>query len=215
MAGTGHSRYSSADLTARTRIREAALGLIAERGVRGTTVRGIAERSGVSPSLVVHHFGTKQAIVDEVSAWALRLVSDATAEYGEGAARASAADAHHVRLAGLGRVLDETPDLAGFLRRMLVDGRPEGLAWFRASVAAVTEDLRVREADGLARTSSDVPVVAAALVVLGLAPLLLQPLLEHALDVDLSKERDRQRWRAAQRELLTSALYPPEPPVGG
>jgi hypothetical protein len=32
--------------------------------------------------------------------------------------------------------------------------------------------------------------------------------LEHALGLDFDDEDDRRRWRAAETELLTSALYP-------
>ncbi len=60
MAGTG--RHAAEDLTARARIRDAALELFATRGVRGTTIRGVAEAAGVSPGLVQHHFGTKQGL---------------------------------------------------------------------------------------------------------------------------------------------------------
>ncbi|BBX32829.1 TetR family transcriptional regulator [Mycolicibacterium mageritense DSM 44476 = CIP 104973] len=47
------------DLTARARIRDAALIQFGERGVKGATITGIAELAGVSPGLVQHHFGTK------------------------------------------------------------------------------------------------------------------------------------------------------------
>jgi AcrR family transcriptional regulator len=54
------------DLTARARIREAALELFARDGVRATSMRSVAARAGVSPSLVVHHFGTKAGLRDAV-----------------------------------------------------------------------------------------------------------------------------------------------------
>lgn len=56
------------DLTAKARIREAALELFGRDGVGGTSMRSIAARAGVSPSLVVHHYGSKEALhraVDE------------------------------------------------------------------------------------------------------------------------------------------------------
>lgn len=55
-----------ADLTARARIREAALELFARDGVRATSMRSVAAKAGVSPSLVVHHFGTKAGLRDAV-----------------------------------------------------------------------------------------------------------------------------------------------------
>ncbi|WP_433086403.1 helix-turn-helix domain-containing protein [Dactylosporangium sp. CA-052675] len=53
---------ASEDLTARARIRDAAIRLFAERGMDGTTVRDIAQAAGVSPGLLRHHFGSKEGL---------------------------------------------------------------------------------------------------------------------------------------------------------
>lgn len=53
---------ASEDLTARARIRDAAIQLMAERGIAGATIRDIAEAAGVSSGLVRHHFGSKEAL---------------------------------------------------------------------------------------------------------------------------------------------------------
>src|SRR5437867_8087696 len=59
------------DLTARARIRDAAIRLIAERGTDGTTVRDIAGEAGVSAGLVRHHFGSKEALREACDSYAL------------------------------------------------------------------------------------------------------------------------------------------------
>ncbi|MFC7589230.1 helix-turn-helix domain-containing protein [Nonomuraea antimicrobica] len=41
---------SEEDLTTRARIRDAAMALFAEQGVKATTIRGIAEAAKVSPA---------------------------------------------------------------------------------------------------------------------------------------------------------------------
>lgn len=51
----------AADLTGRARIRDAAIACFATEGF-GSSVRTIAERAGVSPGLVTHHFGSKSAL---------------------------------------------------------------------------------------------------------------------------------------------------------
>ena len=48
-----------ADLLPRARIRLAALELFGAQGFDKTTIRQIATRAGVSPGLVIHHFGSK------------------------------------------------------------------------------------------------------------------------------------------------------------
>lgn len=50
------------DLTTRARIRNAALDLFPEQGFNRSTVRVIAEKAGVSPGLVLHHFGSKEGL---------------------------------------------------------------------------------------------------------------------------------------------------------
>src|ERR1044072_3063166 len=52
------------DLTARARIREAAVQEVGELGYERATIRGIADRAGVSSGLLRHHFGSKQDLRD-------------------------------------------------------------------------------------------------------------------------------------------------------
>jgi len=53
---------ADADLTTKARIRDAAIGLFPSCGFTGTTVRRIAADAGVSPGLVIHHFGSKESL---------------------------------------------------------------------------------------------------------------------------------------------------------
>ena len=67
------------DLTARARIRQAALAQFSEHGFERATIRGIAAAAGVSPGLVRHHFGSKQELreaVDEHILTEIRRLSD-------------------------------------------------------------------------------------------------------------------------------------------
>lgn len=67
------------DLTARARIRDAALRLFGEQGFDRATIRGIADAAGVSSGLVRHHFGSKEALrdaCDEYLARALKQLND-------------------------------------------------------------------------------------------------------------------------------------------
>jgi AcrR family transcriptional regulator len=53
---------SAEDLTARARIRDAAIDLFAERGIGPATIRDIAQAAGVSSGLLRHHFGSKEGL---------------------------------------------------------------------------------------------------------------------------------------------------------
>jgi AcrR family transcriptional regulator len=65
------SRRSASDLTARARIRDAAIQCFAEEGF-DTGLRAIALRAGVSPGLITHHFGSKGALRAECDVEVLR-----------------------------------------------------------------------------------------------------------------------------------------------
>ncbi|RSS63441.1 TetR/AcrR family transcriptional regulator [Streptomyces sp. WAC06614] len=45
---------------------DAAIELFAQQGVRGTGVAAVAARAGVTPSALIHHFGSKDALVRAV-----------------------------------------------------------------------------------------------------------------------------------------------------
>lgn len=62
------------DLTARARIRHAALLQFAEHGMKGATFRGIAEAADVSVGLVQHHFGSKKELREACDAYALDMI---------------------------------------------------------------------------------------------------------------------------------------------
>nr|HML49486.1 TetR/AcrR family transcriptional regulator [Clostridia bacterium] len=51
----------------REKILEAALALLEEGGrdVESITIRGIAERAGVSVGLINHHFGSKEQLIEQ------------------------------------------------------------------------------------------------------------------------------------------------------
>ncbi|HEV8172134.1 MAG TPA: helix-turn-helix domain-containing protein, partial [Actinoplanes sp.] len=55
-------------------MRDAAIRLIAERGTDATTVRDIAREAGVSPGLLRHHFGSKEALREACDAYVLDRV---------------------------------------------------------------------------------------------------------------------------------------------
>ncbi|ANW68011.1 TetR family transcriptional regulator [Mycobacterium sp. djl-10] len=63
----------SADLTTAARIRDAAIAQFGEHGF-GVGVRAIAKVAGVSPSLVIHHFGSKEGLQSACDDYIAELV---------------------------------------------------------------------------------------------------------------------------------------------
>jgi TetR/AcrR family transcriptional regulator, regulator of cefoperazone and chloramphenicol sensitivity len=71
---TSRSDAAFEDLTARARIRNAALQYFTEYGFDRATIREIARAAGVSPGLVRHHFGSKDDLRKACDAYALEAL---------------------------------------------------------------------------------------------------------------------------------------------
>jgi AcrR family transcriptional regulator len=110
------------DLTARARIRDAALVEFGTRGVARATIRGIAERAGVSPALVQHHFGTKDGLRAACDAHVLEFFRTRTA--------AGLDDGRLGDPGFLGAVYATAPPVVHYLARALVDGSPAAATVF-------------------------------------------------------------------------------------
>lgn len=60
----------------------ATLSLVAEEGVRGATVRAIAERAEVTQGLIRHYFSSKEDLIMAAYARHMRHMTDLTADHG-------------------------------------------------------------------------------------------------------------------------------------
>ncbi|MEO7042006.1 MAG: TetR/AcrR family transcriptional regulator [Gemmatimonadaceae bacterium] len=59
----------------RGQIRGAAYEIAAESGVRAITIRDVAERAGLSPGLILFHYGSKEQLVLDVLGWVLETTT--------------------------------------------------------------------------------------------------------------------------------------------
>jgi AcrR family transcriptional regulator len=68
------------DLTARARIREAALEHFARDGYDRATIRAIAKTAGVSPGLLRHHYGSKEDLREACDHYVFEMIHRVNAE---------------------------------------------------------------------------------------------------------------------------------------
>ncbi len=151
---------ANADLTARARIRNAALTEFAEAGFTRTTLRAVAARAGVSAALVLHHFGSKEglrAACDEHLLAELRTAKSAALAQGSAPSPATYLHSHP----------GFTP-LYGYLRRTLLDGGPTAQAFFDDFAADVADYLEVGERAGTIRPYPDTEARAVVMTAIGL-----------------------------------------------
>lgn len=195
------------DLTAAARIREAAMRLFAERGVAAVSVRDIAKAAGVSSSLVIHHYKSKdglKAAVDERAAAALVKVFGGPVDAGPPeAAAASLATRFAANV-------DAEPVLSAYVRRLLVDGGPVGEALFRTLFDAAVQAMDALEKAGVVRPADDGPARAALLMVSDLAVIILREQLTGVLGVDPLSAEGVARWTKTGMALYGPGLFTPE-----
>ncbi|MBG0832776.1 TetR/AcrR family transcriptional regulator [Planomonospora sp. ID67723] len=192
------------DLTARAVIRDRALELFAAQGPDAVTVRRIAAAAGVSPGLVIHHFGSKEglrAAVDEHVAGVFDGLF-ARASAGE----LDVADGASLAEAFLGQFPPGSP-VPGYLRRLLLSGDAAGTEifrhWFAAS-RAMTETLVAR---GLLAPGRDPEVRTAFLMVNDLVPLLLRDQLADVVGVDPLGPEGAVRWAEGVLDIYHGGLF--------
>ncbi|MGI5171603.1 TetR/AcrR family transcriptional regulator [Spirillospora sp. CA-253888] len=197
-------RSTLGDRTARAVIRDEALRLFAAHGPDAVTVRQIAAAAGVSPGLVVHHFGSKDGLRDEVDGHVLEtfdrmlgeLTGDGTAD---GPAAGSLAEA-------LLRHLPAGSPVPGYLRRLLLDDGEAGRRLLRRLFAASRTTLDAMVAAGSAAPGDDPAVRAAFLMANDLAVLLLRDGLADVLGTDPLSPEGMAAWTAEALAVYTSGL---------
>jgi AcrR family transcriptional regulator len=192
------------DLTATARILDAAIELFASEGVEGATIRAVADKAGVSPGLVIHHFGSKDGL--------RRAADDAVFDRvvipaGEQRSAGSAAELLARRAEQAGAALRRYPALCDYLARALLEGTPAGRELFSRLVAAAQLDLGRLEKAGTVRAGTDEFWRAAQHILLIVGPLMLRPLIEAELGQSLFSDDEFRRWIEANVDLLANGLY--------
>ncbi|MFC5750175.1 TetR/AcrR family transcriptional regulator [Actinomadura rugatobispora] len=132
---TGRGDRPPEDLTARARIRDAALAQFAERGFKGATIKGIAEAAGVSHGLLQHHFGSKQELIQACDDYVVEAFGGLD-KFGVTSGEIGNPDF-------MAELFARSPLITRYVARAMVEGSPTASALFETG-AAVSEDFLSR-----------------------------------------------------------------------
>ncbi|BBZ69166.1 TetR/AcrR family transcriptional regulator [Mycobacterium paraseoulense] len=183
------------DRTARARIRDEALTLFAERGPDAVTLRDIATAAGVSPALLIRHYGSKDGLVeivdDHVVATFDVLLTTMTEQTAVAGLEPTAVPS---LLDGLATHLPPESPIPAYLGRLLITGGRAGSALFDRLFRLSQTTLDAMVAAGTASGGADGEVRAAFLLVNDLAVLTLRPRLTEVLGVDPLSHAGMRRW---------------------
>jgi AcrR family transcriptional regulator len=188
---------SAEDLTARARIRDAALALFAERGMDGATIRDIAKAAGVSGGLVRHHFGSKDGLRAACDSYALDQLMQIKEQAVDG------------QLANPGFMSAAHPTvllLYRYLARSLVDGSPAAAAMFDEMVELGEAWLATHNPGQMA----DPRGYSAMLVAMQTGMLMMHGQLSRWLGADIFTAEGHLRLTEAMIDFFSQPLLSPE-----
>lgn len=165
------------DRTTKARIRDAAITCFSENGVSGTTARRVADAAGVSPGLVIHHYGSMEGLRrvcdDHVAASVRRYKTDALVS-------GPSLDV----LAALRQ--SRAGPLAGYLAAVLADDSPVVDELVDDLIEDARGYLEQGVASGMVSESADPDGRAAVVMLWSLGALVMHRHIQRVLGVDLT-----------------------------
>jgi AcrR family transcriptional regulator len=185
------------DRTARARIRDEALRLFGDRGPDGVTIRDVAAAAGVSPALVIRHYGTKEGLREAVDQQVAATFEAMLAEAGDPAGAQPFSQESVPALAEMvAASLPAGSAVPAYIGRLLVSGGPAGSALFRRLYEVSREALSRMSAAGTVSAGADPAMRAAFLLVNDLAVLILRDRIREVLGADPLSAAGARRWGA-------------------
>lgn len=194
-----YMRSVSEDLTARARIRDAAIAAFGRNGFDTVSMRTIAADAGVSAALIVHHFGDKQALRTACDDYVVNVFTDENHELID----APATDRIRTALNDLERY----GPFIDYLGRMLVDGSPAADRLFDGILAGTRSMLDDQREAGLLMPMSDHEMTTLLIVLMGLGPVVMRAQIARALGQDHLSPAGLLRATLPTMELLTHGIY--------
>lgn len=187
------------DLTPQARIRHAAVDLFGSQGFDKTTIRQIASRAGVSPGLVIHHYGSKNALRQACDDWVVEILLSEKQLLMVGP------------MPAMTDYVEQHPELAGvmaYLVAALREGGDLARTIFQRLLGLTDEMLVSAQAQGVVRPIADRGGVAAILVAMSCGLMLLEPEVAARLGGgSLTEPAVVRRYTAAALELFAQPLF--------
>jgi TetR/AcrR family transcriptional regulator, regulator of cefoperazone and chloramphenicol sensitivity len=166
------------DLTARARIRDAAIAQFAEHGFRAATIKGIAAAAGVSPGLVQHHYGTKERLREACDRAAVERVQQQLEVVANADQEVASPDFASALYAS-------SPLLVHYLIRLLLEEGPAAATLFDALAAGTERFLSAAAPEVFPPGSEHARVGATIMTVMHLGPATLREQVERRTGASL------------------------------
>jgi AcrR family transcriptional regulator len=172
-------RASNDDLTARARIRNAALDLYSHYGEDRISLRAIASEAKVSLGVVQHHFQTKAKLREAVDQLVVDYFAQAIAEVSTDGTPAQIAAA---RDEAVRQMLRNNPTVINYLRRTLLEPSESRLHLLDVIVDLTRREVGALRRSGRASTKVRESAQIARILLQQMGELFLQPMIDAVWD---------------------------------
>jgi AcrR family transcriptional regulator len=172
-------RATNEDLTAKARIRNAALDLYSQYGEDRISLRAVAAEAGVTLGLVQHHYKTKAGLREAVDRLVADYFAQAIAEVPpEGTPTENAA----ARDEAVRRMLQDNPVVVSYIRRSMLEPADERLHLLDVIIDLTRREVSAMRGAGLASTARREANQVVTVLVSQIGELLLQPMIDAVWD---------------------------------
>jgi AcrR family transcriptional regulator len=183
----------------RAQLIEVATSAFARDGIAATSLRAIAKEAGVSPALVVHHFGSREKLIEDCIIKALGLWVSEKQEFLD-VSLSTALSKWQGAIAEHGVKLQ-------FFRQVLVAGGEPANILFSRMVKESEMMIRAQMDKGQMREAENIPDLALLMTLHGLAPLIMQDQVNNHLGGNFLEPELGSRLAGTNLEIYRRGIY--------
>ena len=187
--------------TTREQLLKFAVEMFGEKGFAETSLRAIAKRAEVSPALLIHHFGTKDALVREA-------ISKTLGSWVAGE-KAAVLDGESNQVQNWQTFMEKGATPLNFFRQVLLAGGEYSQRLFDAAVSESEVWLDQMQSVGRLREISDKQTTALIMAVNGLGSVLLMSQIEKSMGGSISSDHVATRLMNSNSEMLRDGIFKP------
>ena len=186
-------------LDTRAQLIEVATSAFARDGIAATSLRAIAKEAGVSPALVVHHFGSREKLIEDCIIKALGLWVSEKQEFVD-VSLSTALTKWQGSIAEHGVKLQ-------FFRQVLIAGGESANILFSRMVKEAEMMIQAQIDKGQMRKAENLPDLALLMTLHGLAPLIMQDQVNNHLGGSFLEPELGSRLAGANLEIYRRGIY--------
>jgi AcrR family transcriptional regulator len=183
----------------RAQLIEVATSAFARDGIAATSLRAIAKEAGVSPALVVHHFGSREKLIEDCIIKALGLWVSEKQEFVDVSLSTALAKWQ-------GAIAEHGAKLQFFRQVLIAGGEPANILFSR--MVKESEMMIQAQIDkGQMRKAENIPDLALLMTLHGLAPLIMQDQVNNHLGGNFLEPELGSRLTGASLEIYRRGIY--------